>query len=67
MPIPHGTSRNLSFVSFRSGFDVATPSTKASSNMNAEARPSLTASTAAAVPSTSETFVSLRHVFIQVA
>ena len=67
MPIPHGTVRNLSLVSLSVGSCEATPIRNASSNMNVSARPSLTASTAAAVPSTSSRVLFLKQFRIHVA
>src|SRR6266508_1101472 len=65
--MPHGTARNLSLVSFSVGSWLATPIRNASSNMNVSARHSLTAVTAAAVPSTSSRLLLLKQFRIHVA
>ena len=65
--MPHGTLRNLSFVSLTSRSCVATPSRNASSNMNVSARPSFTAETARAGESTSSSFVFLKQFLVQAA
>ena len=59
IPIPHGMSRNLLLRSFVFGSFAATPTRKASSNMNPAARLSCTASSDELVVSVRITFVLL--------
>jgi hypothetical protein len=67
MPIPQGMSRNLLPSSFVFGSFAATPTRKASSNMNPAARRSFNASRDALVVSVRRTLVFLKQLCIQLS
>ena len=64
IPIPYGSSRNRSSVSFAAGFVAAMRASYVSSNMTASARPWLNARTAFVTLSTTTTSVPVKHLFI---
>ena len=65
IPMPYGSGRNRSSVSFNARSCVAIPSRTVSSHMSASARPLRYSSSAFVKLSVATTFVSLKQFFIQ--